>query len=428
MFKIVSGPRMNLLGLGAPYGSSGQYGPASAAADSAYPLTNAYDGKPSSPFKLAATTSGVYVTFPNNLIPNGDFEQGVVGWVAFNCTPTSDGSFVWKGAKSAKVVTSNASSSIYRRDVITQAGQWLQLRVAIKSDGTNAVQVYVHNLATDRYLQSDGSWASGGPAVSYTSATMAAVAPIAFQVEDLATVGTPTVGIEVVIAGSANGQTYYVDECLLVPGFNFVGVFGHGFQASTGLVVYASGADYWHSPVYGNTQLLGQDGNRALVRQSAHVIQDAMAYDPFPEVYLIPGGAWGTSPTPNVPWVGEMVVGQAVALTRNPDYPVAIEPRYPNVRYKSSGGAQWVMPRGAAPLRRVTVSFAYHNDAEYREGRDNLYGMSGGGAYPLILIPTETDPGEAIYGRVEDSTAFTRVGYGERRAEFIVEEEPGPWV
>jgi hypothetical protein len=76
----------------------------------------------------------------------------------------------------------------------------------------------------------------------------------------------------------------------------------------------------------------------------------------------------------------------------------------------------------------VTISFAYHNDAEYAAARDALYTMSAGGAYPLILIPTETDAGEAIYGRLEDSTAFTRVGYGERRAEFVVQEEAGPWV
>ena len=54
--------------------------------------------------------------------------------------------------------------------------------------------------------------------------------------------------------------------------------------------------------------------------------------------------------------------------------------------------------------------------------------MSQGGVYPVVLIPTETDSGVAIYGRVGEGTAFVRIGNVVRTAEFVVDEEPLPWI
>ncbi len=76
----------------------------------------------------------------------------------------------------------------------------------------------------------------------------------------------------------------------------------------------------------------------------------------------------------------------------------------------------------------MTISFAYHTEAEYWQASERLYGMSRGGVYPVVLIPTETDSGVAIYGRVGEGTAFVRIGNVVRTAEFIVEEEPLPWI
>ena len=431
MFKILSGPRLNLVGRGAPYGSSGQYGVFSQETpDTNFPITNLYDGRPANPFRLTAAATLNLIQFPNNLIPNGDFEQGLTGWTATSATPTSEsgaGNF-HKGAKSLKLVTSATNGYAQPADVIVQAGEYFQIWAAAKSDGTNSASVRVRCLETARDLKSDGAWdALGTNAMTKTGNTMTAFTPVTFRVPSFVELGQATATLRVMLIGSASAMTLYFDEVLLVPGFNFVGVFGHGWPASSGLYVVDTGANYWHSTV-GGADLVGTIGNAALVRQSAGVRAESMQYSPFPRVVISPGGSISSMLSPLVPWVGELVVGQTRDLSRNPNYPFTIEHRAPNVRYATAAGSQWALPRGASPLRRVTMSVAYHSDADYQADRDAIYGMSLGGAYPLILIPTETDVSEAIYGRLEDSASFQRVGYGERRVEYVLQEDALPWV
>jgi len=431
VFKILSGPRLNLLGRGAPYGSSGQYGVISdPTADANYPIANLYDGRPANPCRLTAAALGQSITFSNNLIPNGDFEQGITGWTAVSATPTSEsgaGNF-HKGSKSLKLVTSAPNGYAQPADVIVQAGEYFQVWAAAKSDGNSSASVRVRCLETARDLKSDGTWdALGTNVMTKTGNTMTAFTPVAFRAPSFVELGQATATLRVMLIGSANAMTLYFDEVLLVPGFNFIGVFGHGWPASSGLYVDDSGASYWHSPSWSGA-LVGTAGNAALVRQSAGVQAGSMQYSPFPRVNIAPGGSLATILSPLVPWVGELVVGQTRDLGRNPDYPFSIENRAPNVRYATAAGSQWALPRGASPLRRVTMSVAYHSDADYQADRDAIYGMSLGGAYPLILIPTETDASEAIYGRLEDSASFQRVGYGERRVEYVLQEDALPWV
>jgi hypothetical protein len=430
VFKVLSGRLMNLVGRGAQYGSTGQYGLISSpATDAAYPLANLFDGRPASPMKFASTATGATITFPNNLVANGDFEQGTTGWAGVTATLSSEigGGYLYKGAKYLKIVTSAINGYGYK-DATVRAGEYIQLRAAAASDGANSASVRVRCLETARDLKSDGTWdVLGTNTMTKTGATMTAFTPVTFQVPSFAELGQAEATLRVHLIGSANAMTLYFDEVLLVPGFNFLGIFGHGFPASSGFYVGDSGANYWHSPS-STAPLVGTAANAAGVRQSASALAGSMQYDPFPCVFFAPAGGLSTLTTPKVPWVGEIVVGQASDLSRNPDYPFTIEHRAPNVRYATAAGSQWALPRGASPLRRVTMSVAYHSDADYQADRDAIYGMSLGGAYPLILIPTETDASEAIYGRLEDSASFQRVGYGERRVEYVLQEDALPWV
>jgi hypothetical protein len=430
MFKILAGPSLNLLGRGAGYGLSATGPECSAAMDASYPLANLYDGRPATPGRLAAASTGFYVRFPNNLVSNGDFEQSFLpGWTASSATLTSEtgAGYFHKGAKSMKVVTSSAGGGAYQ-DITVRAGEYLQLWAAIRSDGSNAARVTVRLLDTYQDLNSSGAWAAYGTfAMTRTTATMAAITPVTFQVPSFNTLGKATATVRILLTGAANAQTCYFDEVLVVPGINFAGVFGHGSIGSgAGLTLATSGASYWHSASASDD--FGAANNAAFARQAAHILKTTMLYEPFPYVRVHPGAAYGTYTSLAAPWIGELVVGQVADLARNPDYPVAIEYREPNVRMATAAGSQWVLPRGAAPTRKVTLSFAYASEAQYVDARDNLMGMSRAGAYPVVLIPTETDSGEAIFGRLEDSTTFRRDNLVQRIAEFIVVEEAFPWV
>jgi hypothetical protein len=255
---------------------------------------------------------------------------------------------------------------------------------------------------------------------------MAAFGPITFRAPTHSEVGRATVGVQIVAAGAANGQTFYWDEILIVPGINFVSVHGHNIQPSGLIVTETTGASYWHAP----TSAAGGVPQFAVgTRQTPYGYASSMWYEPFPTIVCVPTGVWGSGVTrQEVPYIGELVVGQALELARNPDYPFTIEYIEPNARMSAANGAQWVLPRGSWPTRKVTMSFAYGTDAQYQEARDQLYTMSRGGAYPLVLLPTETDSGEAIFGRLEDVTTFRRDSFAQRMAEFIVVEEPFPWM
>lgn len=428
MFKIASGPHLNLLGRGAGYGASAT-GPASSATlDSSFPLENAYDGRPSRPMMLDSTTAGFYISFPNNLLINGDFEQGTTGWEVANVTLTSEtgaGNF-HLGAKSAKLVTTNAYAPIYQ-NVTVQAGQYLQLRAAAKSDGTNDAYVRVTCLETRKDLAADGTWGAilttSGCMVK-TGNTMTAFTPVTFRAPTFTECGSTTVTIRVLLYGEANAQTLYFDEVLLIPGINFAGIFGHRLDAGTGFALASSGASYWHSPSFNID--FGASSNAIAVRQAAYISKATMLYEPFPAVFFYPGGAFGSYATNQIPYIGELVVGQTSDLASNPDYPVGIEYIYPQTRMETARGDQWVLNRSRHPKRKVTMSFAYFNDAEYQDARDNLYNMSEGGAYPVVLIPTDTDSGDVIYGRVQPGVTFMRNNFITRTAEFVVQEEPFP--
>lgn len=430
--KFLTGPLMNLIGGGKPYGAT-PLGPVileGASADPSYPLVKAYDGQPASPFRTTAAVTGMCISFANNLVKNGDFEQGTVGWTAAGATLTSEsgaGNF-YKGAKSAKVVNSAAPGLIQADYVTVQAGQWIQIWAAAKSDGTNTICLVLTCLETGNSILPSGLWGTGGQAaMSKTGATMTAFTPITFQVPAYSELGKSTATLRIALVGLSNPCTYYWDEVLLVPAIDFMGIFGHGFDASTALALVGSTADYWYSGTWGSQLIGGPVPGSCLTRQATIGFVSTRVYDPFPRLVFYPGQLWNLIPTTKVPWIGEAVVGQTIELSQTPDYPLAIEYKEPNVRFATSGGSQWVLPRGGQALRRATLSFAYLTDADYIQARDVLYGMSRGGAYPVILIPTETDPGEGLYGRLEDSTTFRREGFTKRVAEFIVQEEAFPW-
>ncbi len=429
MFKILSGPMLNALGRGKAYGAtpSGPVELGDASADAAYPPANVYDGVPARPLKLSGPTTGFNLRLSNNLVVNGDMEQGTTGWAGIGATITSEtgaGNY-HKGVKGLKIVATGAFGyATPLASIEVPVDESLQVWAAAKSDGTNQTRLCILCPQTGKYLNAAGAWVSGFTGcMAKTGASMAAFSPVAFTAPTFAEVGKPTAALVLQLMNDVNGATSYWDEVLLVPGVNFVGVFGHNLGAAT-MRLDNYDANYWHSPVYGGTLITATP----LVSPSAHGLTGGLSYFPFLSVALHAGPSYGSVYTATPPVLGEIVVGQAFDLLSNPDYPVAVEFREPNLRYQSSAGTQWVLPRGGRGLRRVTLSFAYVSEAEYVQARDRLYGASRGGAYPIVLIPTETDAGEVIFGRLEDSTTFRREGFSKRVAEFIVQEEAFPWV
>ena len=403
MFKVLTGPRMNHLAGAASVS-------ASPAADSNFPVANLYDGRPASPFKFGSMSSPLTISADLNRITDGGFESGVSQLLGSGGTLTQDSAQKNSGTYSAKLTHTAVASRYF--DVEVQAAQVMTFAWAIRGDGTAAAKIQVANLSTGKYLKSDGTWsATPDDLDSQTTAAWKAGSRV-FAVESVSQVGGLTCVLRVWPTLSASGSAWF-DDFALYPSTDFFGIFGHNLtpactvklQSSTDGSSYSdeATATFARDVIFGS---IGQVSKRYLRLSIEYTVPPA-----------VPAFA-----------LGELVFGQALDLGRNPNYPVGIAFREPNIRLQTSGGTQWVMARGSAPLRTVTLSFDYFNDSDYQEARDSVYGTSRGGAYPLILVPTETDAGVAIFGRLDDSTTFRRDNYVQRTAEFVVQEEAFPWL
>lgn len=429
-FKYMAGRYLNLLTRAGSYGASPTATPeSSGTADASYPLANLYNGVPALPYRISSTTAGMYVRWANNLVVNGDMEQSsLTGWTASSATLTSEtgAGLYHKGTRSMKVVTSSAGGGAYQ-DIAVQAGEYLQVWAALRSDGTNLARVTVRCLDTNQDLNSSGVWSAVGTfAMTRSTATMAAITPIAFQVPSYATIGKATATIRVLVTGAANAQTFYADEVLIVPALDFVGVFGHGFDPSTGVALVTFGANYWHSPA--SVVSFGSATNGACAKQIAIVTNGSRVYDPFPGVFFYPGGAYGTYSSRVAPWIGELVVGQTRTFPRSPSS-FNVTPAYTGqMRAKTRGGSASVFNANAWSRRDVKMSVMHTAYADADATVAEFLGMTEGGRYPVVLLPESLDTTAAIYGRVTDALTFDYEMPKGRfsTTEITVEEEALP--
>lgn len=442
-YKILSGPRMNALARGQSYGAT-PTAPllvSNGGEDANYPVANLHDGRPSIPFRFTDPTAMWYgFIFINQLVQNGDFEQsGIPGWTSYQgVTLTQIAAESYKGTNHLQIATTSQTGGA-RQTIQSYPGEWLQLRYSIKGDGVESARIILRNNSTARILNSSGAWVEtpGTLTDSQIPATWK-TNTLTFQVEGFNAEANyfalePRTTDLTLFLAAEHPSTCHFDEVLVVPAIRAVSVHGHGFHPNTGFYLRESGADYWHSSSWTIVPNWGSRGSNMMTGQCP-TIEDAGNRIYYPQ-YQILFSPFRDTTTQNVagdlgaPWIGELVAGDAHDLPRNPDYPVTTEFFEPNVRYQTSAGGQWVMPRSGHPRRRVTMPLTYHTDAEYREVRERIYHMSRGGAYPVVLIPTETDPDAgAIFGRVREGVTFVRTGVSPRRSEFIVEEEPLPWI
>lgn len=432
-FKYLAGCYMNAFGRGQNYGSAGESNIGISGGgtgwDSIYPVANAYDGIPALPAKLQAVTSGTVITFSNNLVQNGDFEQGTVGWTAYNATLTSEAGTYALGAKSLKIVTTSTYGQA-SQDITVQAGEYLQVWGAIKSDGTNLAYLNLYCLETAQVLKSDGTWAAPGyyPYGSTTNTWKSwpgnGGSAVAFQVPTCAQTGRTTLTLRIQLIGAANAQTCYFDEVLLVPGIDFLGIFGHNLEPHCTVKMEKDNAgDYWHSGWGTGVEVMA---SAAVTRQSWRNT-GTMFYDPFPGIVLWPGGTWGSIYTTSPPMFGEIVVGQMRTLPRSPKV-YGRKPRYLGQQRDSTpGGTTWVYNALSYPTEEIRMILQTPTIAAIETWTNEMLLMTEGGRYPLILVPEGLDSAAAIYGRVEDVLSFDitdPAGYS--LLEVTVKGEPLP--
>jgi hypothetical protein len=445
MFRIAHGPLLNNVSRGASFlDGEGPVAPGGTSTfDANYPIENLYDGIPAIPGKWSAGSliSGTYdLVFSNNILPDGDMENATSAWEG----GAHSALYAYKGSQSNSVATSGMSIQYSSTNYATvKAGEYLKIQAAalVPAGDTGSGRVTVLNSATGEFLNSDGTWGSNGIADGLALTWTAGVGTwttdsLEFQVQSFEECGKWEVQLQVQLReGNSTTNNYiYYDEVLLIPGFNTWGVVGHGFNnfAVMRLSKPTSG-DYWHDSTWDTAgaamTTVGSPSTAGRFRKQTFLHEDGtMYYEPFLMLSIPTGFSadHGDGFSTGDPYIGEFIVTQMRDFTKNPDFPVGLTRVQPQIRLSSRAGVQWVVNEAEHHIRQLRMSFSFKNDQQYTD-TDEVF-LASGGRDPVIIIPTEIEPWEHIYGRINQSVDYQRVSQIVRTAEWTLTEDGLPVV
>lgn len=131
----------------------------------------------------------------------------------------------------------------------------------------------------------------------------------------------------------------------------------------------------------------------------------------------------GTNPEPIA--LGELVMGQAVALQRSPRYPVRVTFEHRAIRNGTTGGEVYAVPLSTWPCRTLTLEFVLPSAESYRQSRDDLFLKASRGA-PVVILPLDGDPDLVVHGRIADVWDAPLQAKDRWLVTYVVTEDPMP--
>jgi hypothetical protein len=400
-FLTLSGPSLNHLtrALTAPAMSP--------AADANFPVANLYDNRSSIPAYFSAIGADSTVTVDTCAISDASFEAGITSWTAAAGTMTQSNTTANTGTYSAKF----AAAGSYYYAFTARSGELRMISAALYGGGGScASRVRLYCVETGHYLQSGGaSWAAASSDLFTRTTASWATSTQAYTVEPVATTLADTVTLRVYVE-QVNAGTTYRDDVVDIPGVTWGSVHGHNLSAAV-------------APLFQSSP----DNSSWTTRISPTIQRDSF-YGTCAVQYL---RYWRLllSGTPGaIPWLGEVVIGQHAALNVNPLYGGTLELQDVQVRLETGDGGQWALSRGGAPLRRLSLSFAYRNDTDYQQAKDVLFRGSRGGRNIAVVAPVEMDSSVVILGRIGETSTFVKSDYWSRSGEWELREDPLPNV
>ena len=400
-FKIIAGPHLNDLALAF---AAPTLSPAAATGFSSEMLR---DGRASVPGMFAAAAEDSTITCDKNLVGGGDAEAtaAAASWLPFTTgtvTRTTDTPYAWSYALS---LTPAITNMVAVQDVTVRPGSRCHVTAAAYGYSSNTAKVVIRNRRTGKFLLPAGTWTT---ATDYSSATpfvSSNTASWVFQeadcyVESVAACLDDSVPLRVYLI--ANGGEVHFDDVLIWPWTDWLSVHGHNFP-----------------PHVVPTFQKSDDASSWTTVITPTVVRDAF-YSTFTafEARYVRLLLDGRPDTGDLMYVGELVVGQAIDLLRNPAWGGSLKWTERQARYESAVGDEWVHLHGARPQRTLALEMLMVEQDEYEQVRDAIFRGSRGGANLIVVAPYEMDPTVVILGRVRDSIAIelTDPDYASRTA------------
>lgn len=390
------------------------------AADALFPATYLYDAKASRAARFGSLVTDSRIGVDLNLLAGGDGEaaDAASGWTVEAGTLTRDVGVKNAGAASLKLT--HTSAAAFYRDVLARAGE--QARVpalaAYGGGGAVAARITVQDLLTGKYLGLDGTWTAG---VQYlanrTAASWASSAAFTATLESLAAhVGEVETTLRWRCELSASGTVYF-DDMGLWPLTDFAALVGHTIPPRLTPKLYSS-----TTGAFAGEQVL--EATFAPLRGQMYVALPAACSSRYLRIVLE-----GTPVT--APGIGEAILTQGRPLTRAPQAGLQVQARERQARFETGLGGTEVYLDGSGAPEQVTASWLCDSAAAWSEIRDELYTVTRGGAYPLLLWGLDAlGTGRFVYGRLGaelPQLLQERLADGASLWKMDVEITPEPW-
>jgi len=425
--EIIAGPFFNAVGRGAAYGATPS-GPVAAVAGAGTPSTGfglsaLYDGLQSSYFRWSDLLGAYSLDLGLNVIDVGDGELASLSgeWSVSGATVATSGTHAYKGSRSLKVTNTvgGAAGYAYQREKV-QAGMTLVLTYAIGWRTAGNARLAVFDTRRARYLTNAGAWSDSLAYVaSNAAADFSSAGSLTFTAPSVVEWGGRTGELEVRLysdPGAGTGDVY--GEVLLSPMIDFVGIFGHNIP-SNATITLSSYADWWH-------------GGVATVRGTFDAVLSPVAWYAAKTPFTFPFGRL-TITMPNgstarsAPFIGELVLGQRLALLDPIEYGFSLEQRYSQSRRVTSGGVTWATALGGNGSRKLSAPFDLSLPGR-QQMRDYVQLMNRGGIDRCVLLTNEIDSEFCALGRIAETGTYGYHAFSLTSFELGFEEDAFPAV
>ena len=415
--RVLASSKFNLLKRGTTSISTGT-------ADANYPVTNLYDGEPSTPL-LVTAAGNVTLDVDGDLLKQvgdmeGTFSVGVAAGFTDRSTgdgtPAQEGTLVHAGAKAQKLSTAAAGVARVSIDLDVLAGEVLSLSAWLRGDGTATISAQLQDLATNKFW--NGSIWSSSSAVTWAGRSTASYAEststVTVDTADNIRAATTTLRLSFYVSSAVAAGAGYVDDVAVWPSVDCVSLHGHNIPVGAQVDLLSSTSSGWGSPTTEADDIpVYQPAFYSLLAAAVAKrywrvrITDSIAREPI--------------------YIGELVIGAAVTLTASPNYPLPVAEAYRHQRAQTALGRRYVLQRVTQPARVATLDYEGLSAAQGRELRRLVYLASVGDLYPCVVIPQDDDAERVYHGRLatdehEEQTEFLTY----RRVRLVVSEQPFP--
>src|SRR3990172_5980501 len=222
-----------------------------------FPRANLYDRQVSKPFRFLSGLEDTnkldvddFIRFDFNVVDNGGFERTIDpltglpvtldGWTEHSegagnvCSETTVAGQFNGGARALKMVIASTSGQASRRkDVKVRSGEYVNITVALRGDGTRVSRFKVQILETKQWVLSDGTLTT--TETDFATQTAATYATIRTSTPALMPAFTAsrsdllTLRLQPYLNGDAVGEGF-ADDIYVWPSTDFLSVHGHNID------------------------------------------------------------------------------------------------------------------------------------------------------------------------------------------------------